>query len=410
MLKSHARQDDVSPDRTVARTRALRFVLLVGVMSLFSDFTYEGSRSIVGPYMATLGAGALAVGVTAGFGELLGYSFRLVSGRLSDRSGQFWPITIIGYVVQMSAVPLLAVAGTWQLAAVLVVLERLGKATRNPPRDVMLSHAGAEIGYGWAFGLHEALDQSGAMVGPLAVSAVLAIHGKYETAFAFLAIPAVLTLSILAIARLTYPRPHELESHPPEVGTQGLVRAYWLYLIAAALVATGYADFSLIAFRFHDNATVSATAIPIFYAVAMAASGAGSLLFGRLFDRSGLWILIPLTAIGALFAPLVFLGGAGVALLGIAVWGLGMGVHESIIPAAVAHMVSADRRATAYGTFTAAYGVSWFAGSAIIGLLYGFAISAVVVFCIGSELAAIPVLLVVLRVMRENAGPAGEPP
>ena len=238
MLQPHTRQDDVSPDQTAVKARALRFVLLVGVMSLFSDFTYEGSRSIVGPYMATLGAGALAVGVTAGFGELLGYSFRLVSGRMSDRTGQFWPITIVGYVVQMSAVPLLAVAGTWQLAAVLVVLERLGKATRNPPRDVMLSHAGGEIGYGWAFSLHEALDQSGAMIGPLAVSAVLAIHGKYETAFAFLAIPALLTLSILAIARLTYPRPHELESHPPEVGRHGLVRAYWLYVVAAAQVGS----------------------------------------------------------------------------------------------------------------------------------------------------------------------------
>ena len=384
------------PANSRAKARALRFVLLVGVMSLFADFTYEGSRSVVGPYMATLGASALAVGVTAGFGELIGYGFRLVSGRMSDRTRQFWPITIVGYIVQMSAVPLLAVAGTWQIAAVLVVLERLGKATRNPPRDVMLSHAGSEIGYGWAFGVHEALDQSGAMVGPLAVSAVLAVHGQYETAFAFLAIPALLTLSILAIARLTYPRPQDLESEPPEVGAHGLPRVYWIYLAGAALVAAGFADFPLIAFRFHQDSTISASAIPLFYAVAMAVSGAGSLAFGRIFDRSGLWILIPLTIVGALFAPLVFFGGAGLALLGVALWGLGMGVHESIIPAAVSQMVSREHRATAYGTFTAAYGLSWFAGSA-----------AMVSFCVAAELAAVPVLMLVVRCMpASSAGPA----
>src|SRR2546423_1581107 len=143
MLTPHKSQqgDEPSPQRMAAKTRAFRFVLLVGVMSLFSDFTYEGSRSIVGPYMATLGAGALAVGVTAGFGELLGYGFRLVSGRMSDRTGQFWPITIAGYAVQMSAVPLLAVAGTWQLAAVLVVLERLGQAPPHPPPHAAVSPA-----------------------------------------------------------------------------------------------------------------------------------------------------------------------------------------------------------------------------------------------------------------------------
>src|SRR5512133_8309 len=155
------------------KSRALKFVLMVGVMSFFADFTYEASRSIIGPYLAMLGASAAAVAIVTGFGELLGYGLRVVSGRLSDRTGQFWPITIFSYVVQMSSVPLLALAGSWQVAALLIILERVGKAIRNPPRDVMLSHAAKEMGgYGWAFGLHEALDQFGALVGPLAVAGI----------------------------------------------------------------------------------------------------------------------------------------------------------------------------------------------------------------------------------------------
>src|SRR5579859_543760 len=212
------------------KSRALKFVLLVGLMSFFADFTYEGSRSIIGPYLLGLGASALVVGIVSGLGELLGYGLRLVSGRLSDRTGKFWPITIFGYIIQMSAVPLLALAGNWPVAAVLIIIERVGKATRNPPRDVMLSHAAKEMGYGWGFGVHEALDQSGALVGPLAVAGVLALHGKYQLAFAMLAIPALMTLTMLVVARISYPRPEELESNPPDVNTTGLPRAFWIYL------------------------------------------------------------------------------------------------------------------------------------------------------------------------------------
>ncbi len=380
------------PDLRRGRRSALRFVLLVGVMSLFADLTYEGMRAIVGPYLAVLGAGALAIGVVTGLGELLGYGLRVVSGRLSDRTRAFWPITIAGYVLQMAAVPLLALAGSWPLAGVLIVLERVGKATRNPPRDVMLSHAAKQIGgFGWAFGLHEALDQLGALLGPIAMAVVLAVrNGGYRLALATLAVPAAITLAVLAIARVQYPRPEELETHPPELQAEGLPRRFWIYLAGASLVAIGFADFPLIAFHFHEASTVSSDAIPIFYGIAMGVSGLGSLVFGRLFDRRGIGLLVPLTVVSAAFAPLVFLGGFWPALVGASLWGLGMGVHESIVPAAVAPMVPVERRASAYGLFTAAYGISWFVGSVIIGALYSVAIGAAVAFCVAAEFAAIP--------------------
>ncbi len=377
---------------------ALKFVLLVGVMSFFADFTYEGSRSIIGPYLAILGASAAIIGVVTGLGELLGYGLRVVSGRLSDETGQFWPITIVGYIVQMSSVPLLALAGNWPVAALLIILERVGKATRNPPRDVMLSHAGKQIGgYGWAFGIHEALDQSGALVGPLAVAAVLALRGQYRIAFAALLVPALLTLSIMLVARLTYPRPQEMEVNPPDIRTGGLPRIFWIYLAGAVLVAAGFADFPLIAFHFARTSTVSSALIPVFYSVAMGIGGLGSLVFGRLFDRIGIVVLIPLTLLSALFAPLVFLGGFWVALAGIVFWGLGMGVHESIIPAAVAEMVPLQRRASAYGLFTTGYGVFWFLGSALIGILYGVSLPVLIAFSVVAELAAIPLFFIVTK-------------
>src|SRR5579884_5182 len=384
------------------KSAALRFVLLIGALSFFADFTYEGSRSILGPYLALLSASAVVVSVVSGVGELLGYGLRLVSGGLADRTGKFWPITILGYFVQLLSVPALALAGNWPTAAALIILERVGKAIRNPPRDAMLSHAGGEIGFGRAFGLHEAMDQFGALFGPLAVAGLLAWRGEYRFAFAVLLVPAVICLSLVLLARWFYPRPQELETKKSDLHAKGLPTVFWIYLAGAALVAAGFADFSLIAYHFAKTSTVSRDWVPVIYAVAMAVSGAGSLACGRLFDRFGIGLLIPLTLVTAAFAPLVFLGGFWAALIGAAIWGLGMGAHESIIPAAVAPMVPAQNRAFAFGLFTAGYGVFWFVGSAAIGMLYDLSLAATVAFCAGAQLAAVPIFAWVGRRYRQH--------
>jgi MFS family permease len=379
---------------------AMKFVVLIGVVSFFADFTYEGARSVTGPFLARLGASGTVVGIVGGLGELLGYGLRVVSGRLSEKTKKFWPITLFGYLIQMAAVPMLALAGNWLVAALLIILERVGKATRNPPRDVMLSHAAQEIGYGFGFGLHEALDQFGALAGPLVVAVVLAHRGDYRAAFAILVVPAAITYLLLIVARLLYPRPESMESSAPASRGKKLPRVFWIYMIGAALVAAGFADFQLVAYHFEKADTVKDIWIPITYAIAMGVSGLGSLVFGRLFDRVGIGVLIPLTIVSAVFAPLVFLGGFWAVVAGSALWGLGMGVHESIIPAAVATMVPVERRPSAYGLFTAGYGVAWFGGSAIMGALYDVSVTAVVVFCLALEIAAIPVFFVVRAMVR----------
>lgn len=399
MYKSSAKSPEVeagpaSRPASASQRTALRFILLMGVLSFFADFTYEGARSSIGPYLATLGATATIVGVVTGLGELLGYGLRLISGRLADSTGQFWPISIAGYLLQMSAVPALALTHDWRSAATLIVLERVGKAVRNPPRDVMLAQAAKQVGgYGWTFGIHEALDQFGAMLGPLLVAAILARQGDYRSAFALLVVPAALNISLVLLTRWLYPRPQDLEGESSNAQQHnGLPRAYWLYLFAAMLVAAGFADYPLLAYHFSRTHSVPAQWIAIFYAVAMGVSGCGSLLFGRLFDRYGFKVLVGLTLASSAFAPLALLGGFWCALLGAAIWGLGMGVHESIIPAAVAPMVPSTRRASAFGQFTAGYGIAWFAGSSLIGVLYDHSVMATVAFCVLSQLAAVPIL------------------
>jgi len=378
----------------ISRKNALRFVVLLGFVSLLADITYEGARSITGQFLAALGASGTVVGVVAGFGELAGYGLRLVSGWISDRTRRYWAVTLAGYCVNLLAVPLLALAGRWEVAAALMIAERVGKALRNPPRDAMLSHATAELGRGWGFGLHEAMDQAGAVAGPLIVAAVIHARSGFRTAFAILLVPALFALAILVVARFLYPRPQDLESGPRRLEAKGFPRVFWLYLGAVALVAAGYVDFPLIAYHFQKNSVVSATWIPLFYAVAMGVDALAALVFGRLFDRIGLTTLALVSLLSALFAPLTFLGGFSMALAGMALWGVGMGAQESVMRAAVAGMVGRDQRATAYGVFNAGYGLIWFLGSALMGVLYDVSIPALIAFSMLTQICSAPLFLI----------------
>ena len=380
------------------RSSALRFIVLIGVVSLFSDMTYEGARSITGPYLAVLGASGAAVGLVAGLGELIGYGLRLVSGYVADRTGRYWTLTILGYAVNLFAVPLLALTGRWETAAALMIAERFGKAVRTPARDAMLSHATKEVGHGWGFGLHEALDQIGAVLGPLVVAVVLAYDkGDYRTGFGVLLIPALMALSILAAARWRFPTPRDFEPEAAKSEARSFPRRFWIFLLAIALVAAGYADFPLIAYHFGKRGVVPPDLIPIFYAVAMGVDAVAAMILGRWFDRLGIAVLAFASLLSAGFAPLVFFGGFGPALLGMVLWGVGMGAQESIMRAALAGMVPPDRRGSAYGIFNAGYGVSWFFGSALMGLLYDVSPMALVAFSVGAQVAAVPVFWFVAK-------------
>lgn len=387
---------------------AFRFVLTIGIVNLFADMTYEGARSINGPFLGSLGASAAIVGFVAGFGELLGYGLRSVSGYLADRTRQYWLVALMGYFINMLAVPALALAGNWPVAAALIVAERTGRAIRRPAVEAMISHAGKSIGSGWVFGLNEAMDQGGATVGPLIAALILHLKGGYHRAYAALLIPALLCLSTVVVASFLFPRPQELERGGGEAGpahlvtAKGFSKAYWQYLAAGALIAAGFADFALIGFHFHKAATISQSMVPVYYSVAMATGAIAALVVGRLLDRLGVTVLIVAIFISAFFAPLVFLGGPIAALAGMMLWGLGMGVQDSSLKAVLVDVVPKQMRSTAFGMFDTGFGIAWFLGSAAMGLLYSRSISALIVFSVVLQLAALPVLFLANRQHDDN--------
>jgi MFS family permease len=369
---------------------ALAFVILIGITSLFADFTYEAARSINGQFLATLGASATVVGFTAGFGELAGYGLRSVFGWFSDRTGRYWLTTIVGYIINLFAVPAMALAGNWQVAAMLVIAERTGRAMRKPPVEAMLSATGTRIGQGWAFGLNEALDQTGATLGPLVMSLVLLLHGSYRTGYALLGISVFFALATLFTARHYFPRPHELEAG---IGlkTVGLNKSFWWYMIAGGLIAAGFADFALVGYHLQQANVVSKDLIPIYYAVAMGVGAVGALVLGKLFDRNGIKTVLAAFFLSAFFAPLVFLGNGLLVFAGIVLWGLGMATQESLLKPLVAQILNTAKKATAFGLYDTGYGVFWFVGSWLMGYLYSRSIHELVYFSVVIQLVSLPV-------------------
>ncbi len=376
--------------------RAVVLIVLIGCVSLFADMTYEGGRSVAGPFLGTLGASAVVVSVIAGLGEFLGYGVRYLSGRAADRSGRYWPLMLAGYVVNLLSVPLLALAGGWPAAMVLLIAERVGRAIRVPIRDAMLSHAASRTGAGWAFGLHTALDQTGGMIGPLLIALLLAVGTGYRFGFATLLAPALVSLALLLAARLLYPDPRQLELHIARTelaAWSGFGRAFRLYTIAGALMAAGFADFALIGFHFARAHVVPVAWVPVLYAVAMAAEGIAALLLGRLLDRLGPRAAAGGIVLAALAAPLVFLGGPAAAAVGVVLWGVGMATQDTIFHAVLSGLVPPARRATAYGLFDALRGTAWVAGSLLLGMLYGISLPVLVAISVLLQLGAVPVFL-----------------
>src|SRR5579884_3179351 len=359
----------VAPSRTdgeTARPSALRFVVLLGIVSMFADMTYEGARSITGPFLGLLGASGAIVATVAGLGEFLGYALRSVFGYAADRTRMYWPIAFAGYAVQVLAVPLLALAAWWPVAAVLILAERSGRA----------------------------------MVGPLIVAGTVYLWRSYRPGFAVLVVPALLTLLVLLGAWRQYPHPHRLELREPAADRRGIPPVFWVYLGGMALIAGAYADFPLMAYHLGKTGVVAPAWIPVLYAVAMATEAVGALGLGRLFDRVGLLTVVGTTALTAWFAPLVFLGGPPLVAAGMVLWGLGIAAQESIVKAALTAVVGAERRASAYGLFDTGFGLAWMLGSAAMGLLYDRSLGALVAFSVALQLMSLPLLVLARKDLR----------
>jgi MFS family permease len=368
-------------------------VIAFGVVSLLGDLVYEGGRSMTGPYLATLGASATVVGIVSGAGEAVALVLRLPIGRASDRTGRHWALAIAGYAITMVSVPLMALTRSVGPASALVVSERFGKAVRSPARDTMLAQASADLGRGRTFAIHEALDQSGALAGPLLVAAMVAVSG-YRLGFAVLAVPGALAMAAVIWLRRAVPQPAAYEpaaARPvaPAAEASGFPARFWLYSVFTALTMTGFATFAVLAYHLQAQHVLSAPLIPVTYAAAMGAAALGALAAGAAYDRVGLRGMAVLPLLAAVVPFLSFSDTPALVWAGAVVWGVGMGVHESTMRAAVADLVPAGQRGAGYGTFTAVYGVAWLAGAAIIAALYSRSVGAAETFVVGVQAAAL---------------------
>lgn len=399
------------------------FIILFGIVSLFSDMTHEGASSIRGAYLSLLGASAATIGFISGLGELVGYSMRYVFGKLTDKSKQYWPMTIAGYVLDIIAVPALALVGEhgWIAACVLLVIQRMGKAIKKPAKDTIMSFAASQEGVGKSFGIQEVLDQIGAFIGPVLLYLVMLFKTEgttfeiYSTCFAVLAIPGAITLILLIVTRCKFPNPEHFEPEPKEYIPFKMKKEFILYIAGISLFAFGFIDYSIIIMHVsrtyshlapglsETSALVSTGSLPLLYAGAMLVDAVAALFFGMMYDKNGVKALVWSTVISAPFAVFVFaFDSVPMLLIGVALWGVGMGAQESILKAAVTSMVPKASRATGYGVFECSFGAFWFLGSWLMGVLYDVSIPAMIAVSVIAQLAAIPLYIGSSKLMKKD--------
>ncbi|MGY4288227.1 putative MFS family arabinose efflux permease [Bradyrhizobium sp. LM2.7] len=385
---------------SIGSSPAFTFVLTMGMVNLFGDMTYEGGGAMNGQFMATLGASAAVVSITAGAGEFLGYGLRSAAGYLADKTGRYWLVTFIGYAINLLAVPAMALAANWQVAALLVLAERIGRAMRKPTVEAMLSYTTGKHGRGWVYAVNTALDETGATLGPLIVALVLFLNGDYRTGYALLLISALLAFGALAVARINFPVPARLEEGRT-APARGLSRSYWLYTAAAACFAAGLMSYELIAYHLATAKIVAEHWIPVFLAFSTGCGVIASLVLGKLYDRAALPTLLVAVLLSALFSPFAFLGGFTAVLIGMVFWGIGYATQDTLLKAVVAGVLPEGERNLAFGLFYAGYGIGWLIGSVATGLLYDQSRVGLVAFAVLAQLLSLP--LFVLAKRRESA-------
>ena len=366
------------------RKLAFQFILLLGIVSLFGDIAYEGARSVTGPFLAILGASAGIVGFITGFGEFVAYAFRLVSGYIGDYTRKYWLLTIVGYALIFS-IPFLAFTGYWQVAALLLILERIGKGMRSPARDTILSHATKQVGRGFGFGIHEALDQVGAIIGPLLFSLFFFLNFGYKQSFIILFVPVILALVVLLLAKQKVPSPEKFEVKSKKIKAK-LPKAFWFYISFTFLSVAGLANFQLISFHLKTKSIITDAAIPLLYVVAMGFDALVALLVGKIYDKVGMkaLALIPLLTI---FIPFLgFSSSCTFAIVSSIFLGAVLGIHETVMRAAVADLTSIEHRGFAYGIFNTVYGLALFLGSILIGFFYEISLAYLIFYVILMEI------------------------
>lgn len=398
-------------------SNSLIFIILFGIVSLFSDMTHEGASSLRGVYLSLLGASAGTIGFISGLGELVGYSLRYFFGKLTDKTHKYWQMTIFGYILDILAVPALALVGEdgWLYACFLLVIQRMGKAIKKPAKDTIMSFAASQEGAGKSFAIQEMLDQIGAFLGPFFLYVVMLFKTDgttfeiYSRCFVYLAIPGAITLILLIYTKKRFPNPEHFEPEPKEYIPFKMKDSFIFYIIGISLFSFGFIDYSLIIMHVSKNLNaltngvglINMETIPLIYAGAMLVDAISALIFGIMYDRNGVKALVVSTIISAPFSLFIFgFNNIYMVLLGIILWGVGMGAQESILKAAVTSVIPKSSRATGYGIFEMSFGVFWFLGSWLLGVLYDINITSLIIVSMMTQLLSIPFYFKASRAQR----------
>lgn len=373
-------------------------ILLLGIVSLLGDVVYEGSRGLVPDYLAFLGASAFIIVFVGRLGEFLGYALRLVSGVLADTTRAYWTFIFLGYGL-IVAIPLLGFTNLWWIALILVLCERVGKAVRAPARDAVLSIVSKGIGAGKAFGIHELLDQIGAILGPFVVAALMFYSGNnYSQTFSLLLAPFILLMAFLAFTyrKIGPSRPAETEK-TQEKGDR-LGKAFYVYTSAVVLNTVGLIPYELILLKASMilQPANKQWIVPLIYMLIQGVDAPTALFAGYSYDKYKIKVLT-LPFILSVFPTLFALVNADLASLTVAAvfFGLVLGMQESIYRAAVSEFAPIASRGTAYGVFNTAYGVGMLASGFVYGLIAAInpPYTVIVLYVAAAQAAAVFLLL-----------------
>ena len=399
--------------RNLLREKAMRVIVMFGIISLLGDIIYEGARGVNGAYLRVLGVDVAMVGIITGLAQFVGAGLRFLTGYAADRSRGYWAFTIAGYMA-LAVVPMMALTGVWQIVALLIIMEQFAKAVRSPSRETLVSQAAKQVGTGWGFGLSEALDQIGAVTGPLIFVGLFALLGttvatldNYRTGYSLLWIPfIVLCITVLAAYRMRAP-PGEFENETGKTPEkEKLTVTFWIYCAFVFLTTLGFFSFVLVSYHLKAKNLLSDVWIPAVYIVAMLVDGLVALAVGKYYDRrkensgkasGGVVVLVMIPLLAFPLPLMLFSTELWLIVPAIVMWGAVMGINESVLKAGVADLTSIGKRGSGFGLFYTVYGLALFGGSTLAGTLYSISIPALAAVTVAVEVASIPVLWMLVK-------------
>ena len=381
------------------KKKALLFILLISISSLFCDMTHAGAKSIYGVYLNFIGASAATIGFVSGMAQLVANSLGLLTGYIASKKKNYWTMVIVGYLFCLVFIPALALTSEngWIVASCLIICERIGRAFWQPSRNTLISYTTSLLGTGKTFSILSFFNKIGACLGPLILFFILLGRSKsdllntYHLCFLVLLIPAIIAICFVLLAKSKFHHPENFEQEKSATSTPAVKShvSFILFCIGISLFGLGFFDFPLITLRLSKIPALHLADLPLLFSGAMLVSAFSSLLFGKLFDKIKLKALVISTALSCLFPFFLFLSSnVWLLFIGIIVWGIGIASLETILKSVVTQLVAKENRSKYFGLASLFFGLFLFIGSWLCGIFYDISFCLLTFFSFGMQLLA----------------------